>query len=230
MTAPKSLKKRLIVRTVFVMPLVGAVLFLPAGSLKFWQAWVYMLIFLAFSLYFGIYFLKHDPKLLERRLHVKEEEPEQKIFRKLWVPLWIGALLLPGLDYRFGWSPTFLRPVPLWLVVLSQALVLCSDILMFEVFRFNSFASSVIRVESDQKVISTGPYRIVRHPMYSAILGMVVFTPLALGSYVAVPLSALLIPLLVFRLVNEEKFLRRELPGYAEYCARTRFRLVPLVF
>jgi protein-S-isoprenylcysteine O-methyltransferase Ste14 len=209
---------------------LGAVVFLPAGSLKSWQGWVYVLGFLAFSLFFGVYFYRHDRGLLERRLQVKERERGQKIFKKLWLPLWFLTMTMPGLDYRFGWSRSVLAAVPLWLTVLSQALVLGSDFLMLGVFRFNSFASTVIQVEGGQKVVSAGPYRIVRHPMYSAILIMIVFTPLALGSYVTLPVALLLIPVLVLRLVNEEEFLVRELPGYAEYRVRTRFRLVPLVY
>ena len=225
-----TLKTRLIVRILLVVPLLSAVVFLPAGSLKFWEGWVYVLGFLVFSLFFGFYFYRHDRGLLERRLLVREREHGQKNFKMLWTPLWICVFVLPGLDYRFGWSRRLAGAAPLWLIVLSQALSLGAQFLMAAVFRFNSFASSVIQVESGQQVVSTGPYRIVRHPMYSAILVMIVFTPLALGSYVALPVALLLVPVLVLRLVNEEKFLRRELPGYAEYCLRTRFRLVPLIF
>lgn len=225
-----TLKARLIVRILLVVPLLGAVLILPAGSLKFWEGWVYLLGFLAFSLFFGLYFYRHDRGLLERRLLMRERDPGQKNFKTLWTPLWVCVLVLPGLDYRFGWSRRFAGALPLWLIVSSLALALGAQFLMAAVFRFNSFASSVIQVESGQQVVCTGPYRVVRHPMYSAILVMVLFTPLALGSYVALPFALLLVPVLVLRLVNEEKFLLRELPGYAEYCLRTPFRLVPLLF
>ena len=131
--------------------------------------------------------------------------------------------LLPGLDHRFGWSH-----LPLWLTILSQAFVLGGCLMVFWVLKANSFAAATIRVEPDQKVISSGPYRIVRHPMYLGASVMFLFAPLALGSYFALPVFALFIPIIVFRLLNEGKVLRQELPGYAEYCLHTRFRLVPL--
>jgi protein-S-isoprenylcysteine O-methyltransferase Ste14 len=148
----------------------------------------------------------------------------------LLTPLWISVLALPGLDYRFGWSPLSLGGVPVWLELASLAVALGCWILVFEVFRFNSFASTAVRVGAGQKVVSDGPYRIVRHPMYFAIVVLALATPLALGSYFAIPAAALFIPLLAFRLVHEERVLRRELPGYAEYCRHTRFRLIPFAF
>jgi protein-S-isoprenylcysteine O-methyltransferase Ste14 len=183
----------------------------------------------AASLFMSIYFYRHDRSLLQRRLETKEKENTQRIFRKLWGPLWSGGLILSGFDYRFGWSEKALGRMPPWLIVLGQALVPAAYWLVFQVMKTNSFASSVIQVEAGQRVISTGPYRLVRHPMYSAIVLLLLATPLALGSYVAVPLFVMLIPLLVFRLLNEEKLLRQNLPGYMEYCSRTRFRLVPFL-
>ncbi|MGA3091862.1 MAG: isoprenylcysteine carboxylmethyltransferase family protein [Terriglobales bacterium] len=133
--------------------------------------------------------------------------------------------LLPGLDHRFGWSH-----LPLWLTILSQAFVLAGFLMIFWVLKANSFAAATIRVEPDQKVISSGPYRIVRHPMYLGASVMFLFAPLALGSYFALPVFALFIPIIVFRLLNEERILRQELPGYNEYCLHTRFRLVPYLW
>jgi protein-S-isoprenylcysteine O-methyltransferase Ste14 len=220
----------LTLRTLVVLPLGAVVLFLPAGSLRFWQGWAFLAIVCAGTVFPMFYLLRRDPRLLERRMLSKEKSSGQKFFKILFIPLWLGTLAVPGLDYRFGWSDRSLGAVPLWLTLLAQALVLGGYWVMFQVLKFNTFASSVIQVEAGQKVISDGPYRIVRHPMYSAILLMVLFTPFALGSYVALPLAVLLIPVLVYRLVNEEKMLRQELAGYAEYCRRTRFRLVPFVY
>ena len=222
-----NLKARLGIRLALVLPLVATLLFLPAGSLRFWQPWAFIAIFVVFNVVFMAYFYRRDPRLLERRLQTKEQKPEQKLFYILWMPLWVCTICLSGLDYRFGWSLAFLGGVPLWVTLLSQALLLFSWLLIIEVFRFNTFASTVVQVEAGQKVISTGPYRIVRHPMYSAIVVMVIATPLALGSYVALAPDVLLIPVLVFRLLNEERVLRQELRGYAEYCLQTRFRLIP---
>jgi protein-S-isoprenylcysteine O-methyltransferase Ste14 len=225
-----NLKARAAIRFVPALPLMAALLFLPAGSLKFWQGWVFVILFLGNGLLFTVYFYRHDPRLLERRLQSKEKLSEQRLFRKLWIPLWIIVLALPGLDYRFGWSNNFIGAVPLWLTLVSQALMFCASFLIFQVLRANSFASSIIQVEAGQKVISSGPYRIVRHPMYSALLVLILATPLALGSFIALPASALLVPVLIFRLIHEERTLRQELAGYSEYCLRTRFRVVPIVW
>jgi protein-S-isoprenylcysteine O-methyltransferase Ste14 len=177
-----------------------------------------------------LYFYKHDPQLIERRLQSKEKISEQKLLMRVSKPVFLAAFLLPGLDYRLGWTRTSLGAVPLWLMLLCQALILGGLLLVVWVMKVNSFASRTIQVEAGQRVISTGPYRMVRHPLYSGSLVMWLATPLALGSYIAWPAFALLIPFYVFRLLNEEKVLRQELPGYPEYCLRTRFRLVPFVW
>ncbi len=225
-----TLGTKAILKSLMVMSLLAVLLFLPAGSLRFWQGWVFLAVVSSGALCPVLYLLRRDPRLLERRMQSKEKTSEQKLFKILWIPLWVGVVALPGLDYRFGWSRDSLGAVPLWLTLLAQALVLCGYFVVFQVLRANTFASATIQVEAGQRVISDGPYRIVRHPMYSGIVLMVLFAPLALGSYGALPISLLLIPVLVFRLVNEEKMLRQELAGYAEYCRRTRFRLVPFVY
>ena len=160
----------------------------------------------------------------------KEKVSEQRLLIRLLKPVFFAAFLIPGLDYRFGWSRAYVGAVTLWLTVLSQVLILGSLLLVFWVLNVNSFASRTIQVEAGQSVISSGPYSMVRHPMYSGSVVMWLVIPLALGSYVACPAFALLIPLYVFRLLNEEKVLRQELSGYSEYCLRTRYRLVPFVW
>lgn len=225
-----SLKSRLALRLVLVVPLVAALMFAPAGSFRFWQGWIFTAIFVAFSAAFVLYFYRRDRGLLERRLRAKEPRREQRIFKMFWVPLWIVTLTLPGLDYRFGWSLSLLGGVPVWLSGISFVILAVSWMLVFHVLRFNTFAAAIVQVEAGQKVITTGPYRIVRHPMYSGFVLMILSAPFALGSFVAVVPAVPLVPLLVFRLLDEERFLRRELPGYTEYCGRTRFRLLPGVF
>ncbi|MGB8012849.1 MAG: isoprenylcysteine carboxylmethyltransferase family protein [Terriglobales bacterium] len=220
-----SLRSKLALRCLIGLVLFSALLFIPAGSLRFWQGWAYLMVWFVPLLFVFGYFCKHDPQLIERRLQRKEKVPEQKLIMKFGFVIWLIGYLLPGLDHRFGWSH-----LPLWLTILSLALVLGGCLMMFWVLKANSFAGATIRVEPGQQVISSGPYGIVRHPMYLGASVMFLFAPLALGSYFAFPVFALFIPIIVFRLLNEEKVLRQELPGYSEYCLETRFRLVPRVW
>jgi len=228
--AEMSFKARLVVRLSVGLVIFAALLFLPAGTLRFWRGWVFLVLFFLPILIAHVYLYKHDPQLLERRMQRKEKVSEQRLLIKLWMPFFFAVFLLPGLDYRFGWSRKLVGEVPLWLTVLSDVLVVSGWLFVFWVLKVNTFASRTIRVEAGQKVISSGPYRLVRHPMYLGSLVMFVSVPLALGSYVAWPAFVLNVPFYVFRLLNEEKVLREELPGYAEYCARTQWRLVPLVW
>lgn len=220
-----SLKSRLVVRFLIAFVVVGGLLFVPAGSLKFWQGWVYLAIWFVPSLFAFPYFYKHDPELVERRLQRKEKIREQKLIMKMVYVVYVIAFLLPGFDHRFGWSH-----LPFGITVFSQVLVFGGYLTTLWVMKVNSFAASTIQVEPGQQVICSGPYRVVRHPMYAGICAMWLFTSLALGSYFTMPAFVLLIPLIVLRLLNEEKVLRQELPGYSEYCLRTRFRLVPLLW
>jgi protein-S-isoprenylcysteine O-methyltransferase Ste14 len=225
-----SLGAKLVLHVFLSFIFFSAMLFIPAGSLRFWQGWTFMALVFIPVVYSYVYFYQHDPQLVERRLQSREKISEQRVLIRLLKPVFFAAFLIPGLDYRFGWTRRLVGTVPLWLVLLSQVMVLGGFLFVFWVLKVNSFAGRTIQVEAGQKVISKGPYRFVRHPMYSGSVVIWLFTPLALGSYVAWPAFALLVPFYVFRLLNEEKVLRQELPGYAEYCARTPFRLVPGVW
>ena len=176
------------------------------------------------------YFYRRDPQVVERRLLKKEKVSGQKIIHTAWKMLVVVFLVLAGYDHRFGWSSQVLAPIPWWLTVAALLLILAGDAWIFQVLQANRFAASVIQVEAKQTVIDTGPYRWVRHPMYFGSLLIWLGSPLALGSFVAVPVSFLILPTLVFRLRSEEAVLRRELPGYVEYCDRTRYRLIPFVW
>ena len=220
-----SLKEKLAVRFLLALVVVGGLLFIPAGSVEFWQGWAYLAVWFVPGFFAFAYFYKHDPELLVRRLRRKEKVREQKLIMKAVYVTYVIAFLLPGLDHRFGWS----HP-PLWVTVFSLAVVLGGYVMTLWVMKANRFAASTIQVEPGQRVISIGPYRIVRHPMYAGLCAMMLSTPLALGSYFALPGFILVIPLVVLRLLNEEKVLRQELPGYSEYCLRTRFRLVPFLW
>ncbi len=220
-----SLKSKLVIRLSMATAGCGAFVFIPAGSLRFWQGWIFLAIWFFPTLAAFAYFYKHDPALVERRLRRTETVGEQKIIMKLMYVVLPAIYILPGFDHRFGWS----HP-PVWLMIVAQMFVLGGYGMILWVLKANSFAASTIQVEPDQKVISGGPYRMVRHPMYLGVSVMFFFTPLALGSYVAWPAVALFIAVIVLRLLNEEKVLRQELPGYTEYCLHTRFHLVPRVW
>jgi len=204
---------------------LGAIFFLPAGTLRYWQAWVYLAVLLVPMVLVLRYLMRHDPELLERRLAMQEERKKQSVIQLLASVAWLAAFLIPGFDQRFGWSA-----VPLPLVVVSDLLVLGGYLLFFLVMKQNSYAARVIRVQEGQTVITTGPYALVRHPMYLAVLTMLLFSPLALGSYWAM-IPVLLMPLfLVLRIQDEEEMLVQELPTYREYTQQTRFRLIPGVW
>jgi len=225
-----SLAARLAFRCLLGLMVVGGMMFVPAGTIHFWQGWAFLGAAYVPVIFAFLYFYRHDPKLVERRLQRKEKVAAQRWLVRFLQPAFFAAMLLPGLDHRWGWSRKFLGAEPVWLEVASLAVVLAAILTVAWVFQTNSFASRTIQVEVGQPVISTGPYAVVRHPMYSASIVMFLATPIALGSYVSLPAFALLVPIYVFRLLNEEKVLQAELPGYAEYCSRTRFRLIPLVW
>ncbi|MGE5372897.1 MAG: methyltransferase family protein [Solirubrobacterales bacterium] len=209
---------------VIIMIVLGLVLFLPAGSFKFWQGWIWWSILSGLTLFITAYFVKRDPGLLSRRMNVKEKEPQPGVLKVLSL-LSMFTYLVPGFDYRFHGSA-----VPVWVVITANVLVFLGYVLIIMVFRENSYASTVIQVETEQPVITTGPYAIVRHPMYTGLMIMMLVTPLALGSYWALIFSSLFIPINILRIRKEEAVLLRDLPGYADYCAKTRYRLIPFVW
>ena len=215
-------------RRFFVTILVlSLLLFLPAGTLRYWPAWIFLALQMLSWGYFFLVLMKRDPKLVERRLQAKEKDRAQGIILKIFSVFLYAGLILSGLDFRFGWSRSHLGRLQLALIIIGQAGVVASYGLIYWVMLTNTFASSTIQVESGQRVIDTGPYARVRHPMYSGMVVTMLCCPLALGSYFALPVFAFIVPVLVARLLHEERTLRRDLAGYTEYCARVRFRLVP---
>jgi len=225
----KNLLPRLIGLGLVTQIALATMLFVP-GTLHFWQGWVFMVVNLVVAVVFCTYFYKHDRELLARRLLRKEKVPAQKFIMFLMKNVAVISYLLCGFDNRFGWSRIYLAPVPWWLNGLALFAYAGCYLLFIPVFKANRFAASVIQVETGQTVIKQGPYRIVRHPMYLVSLAVWFWIPLALGSFVALPVAALIAPVIILRLLNEEKFLQRELPGYAEYCRHTRHRLIPWVW
>jgi protein-S-isoprenylcysteine O-methyltransferase Ste14 len=204
-----------------------ALLFGTAGTTQYWQAWVYVSIFLGASALTTFYLTKKDRALLARRMRggpMFEKEGTQRIIMVFTSLGFIALLVVPALDHRFGWSA-----VAVWAVVLGDVLVAIGFYLIFLVYRENSFTAATIEVAPGQKVIATGPYAVVRHPMYASGSLYVLGTPLALGSYWGFLAFAAMTPFLLWRLLDEERILARDLPGYAEYRKRVRHRLVPMV-
>lgn len=221
-TTNVTLRKKILFVTIITFIFLSLVLFLPARTFRYWEAWIYMGIIFSCASGVVLYFLKHDPELLERRIRTREKVKEQKwIITISWV-LFLPIFILPGFDKYYNWSD-----VPISMVVIADIFVLAGYLIIIRVFRVNTFTSRIIEVDSGQKVISTGPYSIIRHPMYAGSLLMYGFTPIALGSWWALTGSVFLIILIIFRLLNEEKFLIENLEGYLDYMQKTKYRLIP---
>ena len=206
---------------------MGLLYFLPAGSLQYWEAWIYIVILIIPAFFVILYFIKKDPDLLENRiLKRREKEKEHKSIQNIFSFVFLIGLLIPGFDHRFHWSN-----VPFFIVLISDLFVLFGYLMIVRVMKENSYASAIIETKKDQKVIETGPYRIVRHPMYTGGLIFIIFTPVALGSYWAFILFLILTPIvLVLRIIGEEKYLISNLQGYNKYCQKTKYRLIPFIW
>lgn len=211
------------------MVLVLAVaIFLSAGTLAYWQGWVFLAVFFVSVLAITLYLVKNDPGLLERRVQagpVAEQRAGQQVIQSLASLAFIAIFVVSGLDHRFAWSA-----VPLAVIVLGDVLVALGLLVVFFVFRENSYTSATIEVGSEQKVVTSGPYAVVRHPMYSGAILMLIGVPLALGSWwgeIGVIVLALVI---VLRLLDEESYLAKNLAGYPEYQKIVRNHLIPRIW
>jgi protein-S-isoprenylcysteine O-methyltransferase Ste14 len=227
-TSMRSLYSRGILSTLIGAIVMMACLFLPAGTLNYWQAWVFFAVFEIASQAIGIYLAVHDPKLLERRMKfgpAAEKETSQRIIMALVIIGFLAMLVVPAFDHRFGWSP-----VPPFVSIAGDAFIALSFLFFFFVLKENSYAASTIQIAEGQKVVSTGPYAHVRHPMYAGAIVMLIGIPLALGSWWGLFLLIPFTSVLVWRLVDEEKFLHKNLPGYTEYAQNVRCRLVPHIW
>jgi protein-S-isoprenylcysteine O-methyltransferase Ste14 len=226
--ASPELRRRTLESSAKFIVALGVIIVLPSLSLTYWQGWLYWALFAAFTIGGSLYFLKYDPALVERRLAVgptAETEKSQKIIMSAASVCVVLLFALPGLDHLFGWSH-----VPAWLVIAADIAVMLSYGLVCYVLSVNSYAAATITTGADQPVISTGPYAYVRHPMYSGALLMFGLTPLALGSYLSLLLVIPLAAVFAWRLLDEERVLKRDLPGYTAYCDKVRYRLVPGVW
>lgn len=223
-----SLWKRTFAGLAQFLVALGAMLFLPAWSLRYWEGWVFWFEFSVLVTLITIYFLYKDPALIERRLKagpLAEKEKRQKVIQWFANFFFLALIMFPGFDHHFGWSHLSLR-----LVVLGDTLVALGLTVIFFVFRENSYTSGLIEVGKEQTVISTGPYRLVRHPMYAGAILLILGIPLALGSWWGLLLCVPMVAVIVWPLLDEEKYLSKNLAGYIDYCAVTRHRLVPGIY
>jgi protein-S-isoprenylcysteine O-methyltransferase Ste14 len=220
-----SLNVKALLSLVVLAAVMGHIIFVAAGTLDYWQAWIYLVVFTLASLLTTLYLIKNDPELLKRRMRggpTAEGRPAQRVIMVFTSIAFLGLLVVPALDRRFGWSK-----VPLYVAIAADALVAIGFYLIFRVYKENTYTSAIIEVATDQKVIATGPYGVVRHPMYASALLYLLGTPLALGSYWGLLPFVAVIPFLIWRLLDEETMLTKELEGYSNYKQRVRYRLVP---
>jgi protein-S-isoprenylcysteine O-methyltransferase Ste14 len=208
--------------------ILAASLFIPAGTLNYWQAWVFLAVFFTAVLAITIYLKKEDPKLLERRIKAgsaAETQRSQKVIQFLAAIVFILIFILSALDHRFGWSV-----VPWYVAGAGDFLVALGLLVVFFVFRENSFASATIEIATEQRLVATGPYAIVRHPMYSGAFVMLLGVPLALGSWWGVVTVIPIMLVIIWRLIDEEKFLKINLAGYSDYLDKVKYRLLPFIW
>jgi protein-S-isoprenylcysteine O-methyltransferase Ste14 len=207
---------------------MALMIFIPAWTLDYRQAWIFLALFFASVLAITLYLVKNDPKLLERRVKAgpgAEHEKSQNIIQALAALAFVAMFVVSALDHRYAWSR-----LPPYVTALGDIMVVLGLYFVFLVFKENSFASGTIEVGAEQRVIASGPYALVRHPMYIGALVMLMGVPLALGSFWGLLALIPMTLVLVARLLDEEKFLAKNLAGYSEYQARVRHRLIPLIW
>ena len=214
-----------IAKFLFGLILMALLLFLPAGSLYFWQGWILLGILFIPMFVAGLILMKKNPELLKKRLNAKEEEKEQKIVILLSGIMFLAAFVVAGLNFRFGWIV-----MPMWVSYVSAAVFLIAYALYAEVLRENEYLSRTIEVQEDQKVVDTGLYGVVRHPMYMTTLLLFLAMPMVLGSVISFAIMLVYIPIIVMRIRNEEKVLAKGLPGYEEYMKKIKYRLIPFIW
>jgi protein-S-isoprenylcysteine O-methyltransferase Ste14 len=225
---PKSnLLIKIIFRVLLILVFLGLLLFLTAGSIQYTEAWIYILVVFVPAIFVITYFYRKDPDFIGNRiLKRRERQQMHRSIQNIFSIVFLIGLLIPGFDFRFGWSN-----VPVSLVIISDILIFLGYMIIARVMEENRYASAIIEISIDQRIIETGPYKIVRHPMYTGGLIFILFTPLALGSYWAlIPFSISTFLALILRIINEEKLLINNFPGYSEYCQKTKYRLIPFIW
>jgi protein-S-isoprenylcysteine O-methyltransferase Ste14 len=224
----KNVNLKAFIGSFVLLAVTAAVIFLSTWTLDYWQAWVFLAAFFGPAFAITIYLMKKDPKLLERRISagpLHEKETSQKIIQSLAQASFLLVIIFPVLDHRFGWST-----VPAYITIAGDILILIGFYIVFLVFKENTYASALVEVTTEQKVIATGPYTYVRHPMYIGALILLLGTPLALGSLWGVLTIVPITAVIIWRLLDEERFLAKSLPGYIEYEKKVKYRLIPFVW
>jgi protein-S-isoprenylcysteine O-methyltransferase Ste14 len=224
----KDLHRKSVIAILRTFVILVAAIFLPVWTLRWWQGWACLAAFFVPASVITVWVAKHDPALLERRLKAgpkAEKETGQKIVQTITSVVFLADFVIPAFDHRYGWSR-----VPAYATIVGNLMMLIGFWITFAVFRVNSFTSGIIEVAEDQKVISTGLYSVVRHPMYTGGLIMLFGIPLALGSWWGMMVNLPLTAAIIWRLLDEEKFLLANLNGYAEYRQAVKYRLAPLVW
>ena len=219
--------KRIAAQTAAIF-ILFALIFVSAGTIDFWQGWLFCLVFWFSMIAIGIYLIKYNRPLLERRMRYgpwEESRPVEKIIITLALLVFVALMIVPALDHRFAWSR-----VPGMLVVIANILIVATFGFFLVVLSANSFAASTITVEAGQRVIATGPYAYVRHPMYAGAILLIFAMPIALGSWWGLLVPVISTPLLIVRILDEERALGAELPGYKDYLVAVPYRLVPRVW
>ena len=205
--------------------IVALLLFVPAGSLSYAQAWLFLGILFIPMFGAGIVMMIKNPELLKKRLRAKEKESDQKTVILLSAIMFAAAFVVAGLNYRFGWLV-----MPMWLCIVFAVVFLCAYLLYAEVLRENVYLSRTIEVQEDQKIIDTGLYGVVRHPMYMSTLLLFLSMPLVLGSLFSFAIILFYIPMIIVRIKGEERVLEAGLPGYTGYKQRVKYRLIPFIW
>ena len=209
----------------FGLVLIGLLLFLPAWSLKYWNGWLFLGILFVPMFIAGIVMMFKNPELLKKRLNAKEEEQEQKTVIALSGLMFLAAFIVAGLNFRFQWIV-----LPAWAVWIGVGVFLAAYLMYAEVLRENTYLSRTVEVQENQKVIDTGLYGIVRHPMYSATLFLFLSMGIVLGSPISVAILLLYIPIIALRMNNEEQVLEEGLEGYREYKTRVKYKVIPFIW
>jgi len=222
--APSATKK-ILGKLVAVWILLPLVFLATGGTIRWWEAWVFCLLLLVPMTYFVFWMARRDPAFFDRRFKVSEKERAQRRIQVWGTPFILATYVLPGIDHRFGWSDP-----PLAVIVVAMVVTVGAYVTILRVFIENRWAGRTVETSAKQEVISTGPYAIVRHPMYAGFIAMQVAMPLALGSWWALIPALSVFPIIALRIANEEEVLLRELAGYEEYRRKVRFRLIPLLW